>query len=71
VVRDHFLNERSRNRRFLVSVKQVTLSVVGGVFYLKKNKKKPKKTTNNNQNVFIPQWRPVHFQKKVQETPSF
>lgn len=32
VVKDHFLDERSRNRRFLVSVKQIMLPVTGGIF---------------------------------------
>lgn len=63
VVRDNFLNARSRRRRFLVSVKQIMLSVVGGGLLLLRKKKMTE--------VFILQWQPVHFQKLISDPPYF
>lgn len=56
VLRDHFLNEWSRNSSFLVSEKQKMMMVSGGRF-----KKKSSYLS----------WRPVHFQKIMLEPPFF
>lgn len=56
LVSGYFINEKSTNRRCLVAEKQVVLSVVRMAVFLF---------------VFIPEWRPVYFQKMMLDPASF